>query len=556
MRKKIVPLTTLIIFSALLTVSCNKKISDNATPPPPPPPPGQNDRSLGWNGQEDLGTVPTTVNFGFGEGNLPSSVDLTSKFPPIGDQGQFGTCVAWATAYNLKSALDGMDRGLSSSQLANASNQFSPRDLFTAIPDNEKGGDCNGTNFATALDVLQSRGVATMQTVPYSNYMDCSNSNMQSSWTSEANQHKIKYWRKIEPKVQTIKQYLANNVPVLLGAKLSDNFMTWNSDNVLSSNTTYNITGIHGYHALIIAGYDDNKGPSGAFKIVNSWGTGWGSKGYIWVDYNFLVNEFCIDASSDQPLFIAANDDGNVNPPTPDPTPNESGVDLTPWIFSDYSTYETSGDPNERQLNFNLYNIGSQAANPSADWSIYYIYYNAYDANDYGVLFYDNFNTSIASNSFDCPSNNNCIFNYPISAGGNLANTVFNDVSLIRTYDMPQINGSYYLLLIADANNNFAEQDELNNLFYSTLLPKDFQDGYAMRTKDAASKFEFKNSAPAGRKELKANSFNTAVKPEFKNAYTPQEILGFIKKQKKSGALDQKVNKYLQEKKRNQVYTH
>src|SRR5881409_2736626 len=107
MRRNFLSLTSLIIFSALLTVSCNKKISDNSTPPPPPPPPGQNDRSLGWNGQEDLGTVPTTVNFGFGEGTLPSSVDLTSKFPPIGDQGQFGTCVAWATAYNLKTALDG-----------------------------------------------------------------------------------------------------------------------------------------------------------------------------------------------------------------------------------------------------------------------------------------------------------------------------------------------------------------------------------------------------------------------------------------------------------------
>jgi hypothetical protein len=554
MRRNILPLTTLFIFSALLTVSCNKKISDDSTPPPPPPP-GQNDHLLGWNGQEDLGTVPTTVNFGIGEGNLPSSVDLTPKFPPVGDQGQFGTCVAWAVAYNLKTALDGMDRGLSSSQLANASNQFSPRDLFTAIPDAEKGGDCNGTNFSTALDVVQTRGVATMQTVPYMNYMDCSQSNLQSNWTSEANQHKIKYWRKIEPKVQTIKQYLASNVPVVMGAKLSDNFMTWNSDNVLSSNTTYNITGIHGYHALVVAGYDDNKGPSGAFKIINSWGTGWGSKGYIWVDYNFFVNEFCVDASGDQPLFIAANDNGNVNPPDPDPTPNETGVDLTPWIFSDYSTYETSGNPNERQLNFNLYNIGSQTASPNADWSIYYIYYNAYDANDYGVLFYDNFNTSTASNTFDCPSNYNCIFNYPIPAGGDLANTVFNDESLIRTYDMPRINGSYYLLLIADANNNFAEQDELNNLFYSTLLPKDFQDGYALRSTSAASKFEFKNNTPVSRKELKANNFNTAVKPEFKNAYTPQEILGFIKKQKKSGALDQKVNKYIQEK-RKEVYKH
>ena len=112
MRRNILPLTTLIIFSALLTVSCNKKITDNPTPNPPPPS-NQSDHLLGWNGQENLGEVPTTVNFGIGEGNLPSSVDLSPKFPPIGDQGQYGTCVAWAVAYNLKTALDGMDRGLS-----------------------------------------------------------------------------------------------------------------------------------------------------------------------------------------------------------------------------------------------------------------------------------------------------------------------------------------------------------------------------------------------------------------------------------------------------------
>src|SRR4051794_14554322 len=107
MRRNIVPLTTLIILNALLTVSCSKPKADNPTPNPPPPS-NQSDHNLGWNGQENLDEVPTTVNFGFGEGNLQTSVDLTSKFPPIGDQGQYGTCVAWAVAYNLKTALDGM----------------------------------------------------------------------------------------------------------------------------------------------------------------------------------------------------------------------------------------------------------------------------------------------------------------------------------------------------------------------------------------------------------------------------------------------------------------
>ena len=180
--------------------------------------------------------------------------------------------VSWAVAYNLKTALNGMSKGLSSSQLYSSANQFSPKDLFIAIPDNQKGQNCSGTNFSDALEILQNRGVASMQTVPYSSLGDCSNSNLQSSWTNEANQNKIKYWRKIEGSIQSIKQNLSNNIPVVLGAKLSDNFMSWDSNSVISSSTSFNNVGQHAYHAMIIAGYDDNKGPNGAFKVINSWG--------------------------------------------------------------------------------------------------------------------------------------------------------------------------------------------------------------------------------------------------------------------------------------------
>ena len=116
--------------------------------------------ALGWFGEDQVSTVPTTTNLGFDEGNLPSSVDLTSYFPPTGDQGQYGTCVAWAIAYNLRTALNAQSNNLSSSALAQSGNQFSPKDLFTAIPDSYKGSGCGGTNFSYALDVAQERGIA------------------------------------------------------------------------------------------------------------------------------------------------------------------------------------------------------------------------------------------------------------------------------------------------------------------------------------------------------------------------------------------------------------
>jgi len=512
------------------------------------------DYGLGWLGDDDLSEVPVSTNFGFGNSNLPAAVDLTDKFPPIGDQGQYGTCVSWTVAYNTKTAIEGMDRGLSTGELSNPSNQFSPKDLFVAIPDNEKGPDCNGTNFSFALNVLQERGVATMQTVPYTNLGDCSQMSLDPSWTAEANQNRIQYWRRIDPSVQSIKQNLSNNIPVILGAKLADNFMTWNSDAVLSSSTTTTNVGQHAYHAMVIIGYDDGRGPNGAFRVVNSWSDRWGDRGYIWVDYNYLLNEFCVSPNGgEKPLFIVANDGGNDNNPPDNNDPVvASGVDLAPWVFSDISTYWTSGIPNERQIDFNIYNIGNEAALPNANWSYYYIYFNAFDANDYGILFYDEFNTSVPQGNFQCPTDYNCVFNVGIPAGGNFSSTVWGWESISRTYYMPEITGSYYLVLIADAGDVFGEQDELNNLFYTTNDPKWFDGGFGLRQNGeiegrSDGEFTFENELPFQASLLKNNPYQTAVNPEFPNAYTPEEVLDFIKREKASGALQTKVEAYQQQ---------
>jgi len=43
--------------------------------------------------------------------------------------------------------------------------------------------------------------------------------------------------------------------------------------------------GVLGGHAVAIVGYDDSKQ---AFKIANSWGTGWGVNGYGWISYQLF----------------------------------------------------------------------------------------------------------------------------------------------------------------------------------------------------------------------------------------------------------------------------
>lgn len=227
--------------------------------------------STGWNPEkENISEVPLAPYFGFGNANLPTRYDLSEYFPPIGQGGNYGTCVSWSLGYNTKTAVSAIERGLNPQQLQQPQNQYSPKDLFMSVPDDKKGSECNGTNFTVALEQLQKRGIARMSTVPYDNLGESQQGLIQSEWTQDAANNKIEYWRRIDASVKSIKESISKNIPVILGAKLADNFMSWNSDAVLTSSTSYQNVGQHAHHTMAIVGYDDAKGPRGAFRIINS----------------------------------------------------------------------------------------------------------------------------------------------------------------------------------------------------------------------------------------------------------------------------------------------
>ncbi len=482
----------------------------------------------GWTGSDNPNTVPTSLNFAFANPTVGSRVDLTPFLAPIGHQGQTGTCVAWACAYYTKTANDAIIYNRNSSQLNSPTYQFSPKYLFYSIPDNKKGSGCNGTEFTYALDVMQQKGSATMATVPFSALGNCSINNVNAAWNTEASQHKIKYYRKIDFNLSSLKQQLTNKNPIIIGIRCTQNFNNWRGQGIL--NTSGGLT--NDYHALTVVGYDDAKN---AFRIANSWGTGWGDQGYIWVDYNYFFSGSFVH---NQNAYIIASEEGTPNPNPP--TPTTTGVDLATWVFSDFSTSFQTGFINSRTINFNLYNIGTQAATPSSNWSFYYLYYNAYNANDYGILFQDVFNTSVPVNSFNCPNGFTCNFNYSIQPGSSFAQSVFNLPSLSRGYFVPPLNGAYYLIMVADPGGAFSEQNKQNNIFYTTgQFPKIFQNGYSNRTRIDSLSFE--NPVTLSSEKLKISEFNSAVTSKTPNAYTSEEILAFLNYKIKTGEIRKKI---------------
>lgn len=234
--------------------------------------------------------------------NLPDKVLLEQFFPPIGDQGNKGTCVAWAVGYNLKTALNAIDSHWSIEQLAQATNQTSPKDLWLCIPQEQKGANCSGTSFEPAFNTLMTSGATTMYRVPYKDLQGCTGIGMGDTSNRIANFYHIVDNGEL-PKVGQIKAYLADTIPLVIGAHLGDNFMSWNSENVIKSDS-YQHTGMHAFHAMVLVGYDDNRH---AFRLRNSWGTEWGDDGSIWVDYEFFCRELCFV------VFMAKNSNQNNN---------------------------------------------------------------------------------------------------------------------------------------------------------------------------------------------------------------------------------------------------
>jgi len=507
---------------------------------------------FGWAEEsEDLEAVEDDINLGveFGSGELPSSVDLKTYFPPIGNQGQYGTCVAWAVGYNMKSFLEAYDGGYTPNS---ASQQFSPKYLFWTIPDSRKGTDCNGTSFEPALDVILEHGIAPLSSVPYESLGTCTYS-QESGWVDAAANHKISNYREIAIDVETIKSYLADNRAVVFGAKLGDEFMEWNDDGVIDYDT-YGYVGQHAYHAMILSGYDDAKS---AFRVVNSWSTSWGDGGHIWVDYDFFVESFCFAA------FVATNvksnpdddGDGTVDDVT-------TGADLVAWNLNDEDYYDEYDPYNERDrmIIYNVYNSGTQTLYASQDWNILYVYYNAYDANDYGILVFDYYTDDFGDNErhYDLIPDDHAMAygqtnwwnNIDVPSGVSVVDALIPGAENFSfSYEVPSsLTGYYYFVLIADGFDDINEVDETNNYYYFSQ-----ENGDPIYVNSGIIEETKKNGRIVSEKpqQFDESPAPTPVNENHLNTYSPEEIMKMLDAHKKSGNLSKKAAEFISTKPNN-----
>ncbi|MES2777089.1 MAG: C1 family peptidase [Bacteroidota bacterium] len=207
----------------------------------------------------------------FGGDELPAIVDLTPNMPAVGNQGSQQSCVAWTVAYALKSYQEKLESG---GQI-----NFSPSYIYNQIN--------NGLNVPTimtdALKVLSEQGVCRMEEMPYN----------ESDWTSKpteqqranATPFRIDFWRQVNTQdIKEVKAQLAAGYPVMIGAEVSKKFIS--DGYALKESYVWKEAGEPaGGHAMLLVGYDETKK---LFKLMNSWGTEWGDKGFGYLDYQLF----------------------------------------------------------------------------------------------------------------------------------------------------------------------------------------------------------------------------------------------------------------------------
>jgi len=324
---------------------------------------------------------------------------------------------------------------------------------------------------------------------------------------------------------------------------LGDAFMEWGDDSVLSFDT-YVYSGEHMYHAMILAGYDDSKGTNGAFLVVNSWGEYWGNSGTIWVDYNFFTGgEFCFAA------FVAKNkkSDADFEPDDTKTYDPPSGADLLAWsvvfwyyVYPDY--------PDWLGLGYEVYNVGETNVSYTQDWSITFVYYSAYDANDYGVITYDYFSDYYAEGEitldlgpgYGYVDGNNWHMDFPTGEGLYRYYDQSTGDHNLKSFLMPSgLNGYYYLVVIADGFDNIDEYDEANNYIWVSEDPYWFSNGEIIAKQVGPSKARksLKFIAPG---KMSRSRKDPTVREKYPNAYTPEEIRQLINYHKKTGKLYKK----------------
>lgn len=226
--------------------------------------------------------------------------------PPVVDQGNCGSCWDFSGTSICTSALIKAGYG-------KADGSFALSEQYTL--DCGQNGGCNGDDNTTVTAWCKSTGLPLSS--DYGPYQA-----RPGRCKSGTKLYKISDWGFCDggqgngvTDTQLIKNAMVQYGPIGAAIAADNAFMNVQPGQVFSGNAR-DIN-----HDIVLVGWDDTKGKSGAWLLRNSWGTGWCDNGYCWIEYG--ANSVGTEAiwATASPLPLPPLPPGPPPGPTPVPPP-------------------------------------------------------------------------------------------------------------------------------------------------------------------------------------------------------------------------------------------
>ncbi|AVR97723.1 C1 family peptidase [Pseudoduganella armeniaca] len=221
-----------------------------------------------------VSALPSPSYFDLTDGELLGRYGFPAGMvPPPSSQGNLSSCVAWGVGYAAMSFM----RALETATLAQTvDNQASPADLYAKVLAREAGNGCgNGTYVRDAMDVLVDTGVASLREVPYSD-SQCVRPAASARFTLDG------YHRLAVADTAAIKSALSNFNVLPFGMQVYPDFQALRGNLVYQHAASDRGCPLGG-HCMALIGYSDERA---AYRLINSWGSDWGDRGYAWIGYD------------------------------------------------------------------------------------------------------------------------------------------------------------------------------------------------------------------------------------------------------------------------------
>jgi C1A family cysteine protease len=208
---------------------------------------------------------------------LPTKADLRSKMPKIYDQGELGSCTANAigAAFEFE-------------QIKEGQTDFTPSRLFIYYNERAMEGTIDTDSGAMIRDGIKSVakvGVCTETTWPY-DIPKFTEKPPKTAYT-EAKKHQALIYRRVLGNLHQMQGCLASGLPFVFGFSVYESFMSPEVAKTGEVPLPPRGEQLIGGHAVLAVGYDDK---IQRFIVRNSWGTGWGVKGYYTMPYGYLTD--------------------------------------------------------------------------------------------------------------------------------------------------------------------------------------------------------------------------------------------------------------------------